>query len=171
MLLHEALSITPFSASSLACPLGGIPLWVLSGFLGPGTHSRLNMKHLANQFDSVLTVSREGSTTPKAISGSPEPSASTEIMGPELLFTDHGIRDSPFTEVTVDRGLFDKAACIKELERIAESYGFELVEFGFFTARCNLSQSCREFHRLHASTVPPGSPDVRCRILCRSHLF
>ena len=81
---------------------------------------------LANQLDEMSTVSEEGSVTPREVSASS--SSSIKTSDRDLLFTGNGTIDSPFTEVTINRGVFDKAACIKELEHVADSYGFELVE-------------------------------------------
>jgi len=80
---------------------------------------------LVNQLDKMSTISREGSVTPRETSAS---SSSVKTTDRNLLFTGNGTIDSPFTEVAINRGFFDKAACIKELEHVADSYGFELVE-------------------------------------------
>jgi hypothetical protein len=80
---------------------------------------------LVNQLDEMSTISREGSVTPRETSAS---SSSVKTTDRNLLFTGNGTIDSPFTEVAINRGFFDKAACIKELEHVADSYGFELVE-------------------------------------------
>jgi len=90
---------------------------------------------LANQLDEMSTVSEEGSVTPREASASS--SSSIKTTNRDLLFMGNGTIDSPFTEVTINRGFFRQGSLHQRTRTCGRLLWFRTRRIGLITTHCN----------------------------------